>query len=182
MTKPSLSIISTFDYVWNRLNARITGLDDDEYLWEPVPECWSLRPTSSGGWLLDGDGGGGPAPTPTRITTIAWRICHLAGLAVGGFASMRFGDGSLTTTTLELPANASDVTRFLDTHYKAWRNGLASLDEQAWEAPLGPAFGPFADSNTVDLALHVLDEVIHHSAEIGLLRDLYPLRAEIGNS
>ena len=26
---------------------------------------------------------------------------------------------------------------------------------------------------TLDLALHVLDEVIHHGAEIGLLRDLY---------
>jgi hypothetical protein len=27
------------------------------------------------------------------------------------------------------------------------------------------------------LALHVLDEVIHHGAEIGLLRDLYAHRA-----
>jgi hypothetical protein len=33
--------------------------------------------------------------------------------------------------------------------------------------------GPYAESNTVDLALHVLDEVVHHGAEIGLLRDLY---------
>jgi hypothetical protein len=25
----------------------------------------------------------------------------------------------------------------------------------------------------VDLVLHVLDEVVHHGAEVGLLRDLY---------
>ena len=31
----------------------------------------------------------------------------------------------------------------------------------------------YAESSTVDLALHVLDEVMHYSAEVGLLRDLY---------
>jgi hypothetical protein len=31
----------------------------------------------------------------------------------------------------------------------------------------------------VELALHVLDEVIHHGAEIGLLRDLYSHRSSI---
>jgi hypothetical protein len=29
----------------------------------------------------------------------------------------------------------------------------------------------------VDLALHVLDELVHHAAEVGLLRDLYSHRS-----
>jgi hypothetical protein len=39
--------------------------------------------------------------------------------------------------------------------------------------------GPYAESNTVDLALHVLDEVVHHGAEVGLLRDLYSHRSTL---
>ena len=37
-----------------------------------------------------------------------------------------------------------------------------------------------AESNTVDLALHVLDEVIHHGAEVSLLRDLFSCRDSLG--
>ena len=50
---------------------------------------------------------------------------------------------------------------------------MAGLSAEAWEEPLGPAWGPYATSTTLDLALHVLDEVVHHAAEVGLLRDLY---------
>ncbi len=37
----------------------------------------------------------------------------------------------------------------------------------------GAILGTLRRANTVDLALHVLDEVIHQGAEVGLLRDLY---------
>ena len=43
----------------------------------------------------------------------------------------------------------------------------------AGRPPLGPSWGPYADADTLDLALHVLDEVIHHGAEVGVLRDLW---------
>ena len=39
--------------------------------------------------------------------------------------------------------------------------------------------GPYAESSKADLALHVLDEVIHHGAEVGLLRDLYAKRSSL---
>jgi hypothetical protein len=32
-----------------------------------------------------------------------------------------------------------------------------------------------------DLALHILDELTHHAAEIGVLRDLYRQRDSLGN-
>ncbi len=85
------SLITAFDYVWDRLTGRLAGLTDDEYFWEPVAGCWSLRQGSDGRWHLDGGGGGGPAPDPVPVTTIAWRIGHLGGIAVGGFANRRFG-------------------------------------------------------------------------------------------
>ena len=33
------------DWHWQHLlRPRLDGLTDDEYLWEPVPDCWSVRP------------------------------------------------------------------------------------------------------------------------------------------
>ena len=173
MTDAASSLMTAFDYVWARFTDRLAGLSDEEYLWEPVPGCWSLRPDGLGRWQLDGGGGGGPAPDPVPVTTIAWRVGHLGGLALGGLTDRRFGEGAGSPQSDDFPAEAGAVPAFLDGHYKAWRAGLAGLDAQGWEAPLGPSWGPYSDSNTVDLALHVLDEVVHHAAEVGLLRDLW---------
>ena len=89
------SLITAFDYVWERLTRPVNGLTDEEYFWEPVAGCWSLRRSDQGRWLLDGGWGGRPAPDPVPVTTIAWRLCHLGGMAVGGFADSRFGSGTL---------------------------------------------------------------------------------------
>jgi hypothetical protein len=104
------------------------------------------------------------------FTTIAWRVCHLAGSCVGGFAERRFGGDGVAD---ELPRHASELTDFLAQNYGAWRSGLSAVPADAWDEALGPAWGPYATSTTLDLALHVLDEVVHHGAEVGLLRDLY---------
>jgi hypothetical protein len=173
------SLITAFDYVWDRLASRLSGLTDEEYFWEPVAGCWSLRQDDQGRWHLDGGGGGGPAPDPAPVTTIAWRLGHLGGMAVGGFADRRFGAGTLTVARLDFPPDAAAVPGFLDEHYRNWRDGMAGLSPAQWSSPLGPAWGPYAESNTVDLALHVLDEVIHHGAEVGLLRDLYAHRSSL---
>ncbi len=49
---------------------------------------------------------------------------------------------------------------------------MSALDEAAWNVPLGPSWGPYAETSTVDLALHVVDDVVHHGAQVGVLRDL----------
>jgi len=167
------SLMTSFDYVWGRFTDRTSGLTDEEYFWEPVEGCWNLRLGDDGRWHLDGDGGGGPAPEPVPITTIAWRIGHVAGMAVGGFADRLFGDGTMTPSTIDYPPSAEDVPRFLAQHYQTWRAGLAGIDQHAYLHPVGPAWGRYAESSTLDVTLHVFDEVVHHAAEVALLRDLY---------
>ena len=39
--------------------------------------------------------------------------------------------------------------------------------------PLGPSWGDAAERTRLDLALHAERELVHHGAEIALLRDLY---------
>ncbi|MCU1456710.1 MAG: hypothetical protein JWL73_802 [Actinomycetia bacterium] len=174
------SLVAAFDHVWSRFTDRLAGLGNDEYFWAPLPGCWSLRRDQNGRWTLDGHGGDGPAPDPLPITTIAWRIGHVGGLALGGFAARRFGDGAIASDDIEFPGRAPDVHTFLDGNYRRWRDGLVALSDAEWWLPLGEGWGPYAESSTADLALHVLDELVHHGAEIGLLRDLYLHRAALG--
>ena len=49
---------------------------------------------------------------------------------------------------------------------------LEGLDN-AFDPLVGPTWGPYAESTKLDLAIHAQREVIHHTAEIFLLRDLY---------
>jgi hypothetical protein len=36
-------------YLWPRLQ----GLTDDEYFWEPVAGCWTVRPSAGGRFVAD---------------------------------------------------------------------------------------------------------------------------------
>ncbi|WP_019634902.1 hypothetical protein [Actinomadura atramentaria] len=56
---------------------------------------------------------------------------------------------------------------------------LRKLGAAEWDRPLGGKFGAYGDRTTLDLAIHVLDEFSHHTAEIGVLRDLYPHRHHV---
>lgn len=182
MADSGASLVTAFDYVWGRLTDRLVGLSHDEYFWEPVGGCWSLRQGDDGRWRLDGGGGGGPAPEPVPVTTIAWRIGHLAGLGLAGFTDRLFGESVLTADAIDYPATVGSLPEFLDQQYQAWRAGLIGLDGAGWRRPLGSDWGPYAQSTTFDLALHLFDEIVHHGAEVGLLRDLYQHRADFASS
>jgi hypothetical protein len=43
-------LFAQFDLRWNLAHGpSLDTLTDEEYLWEPVPGCWSIRPTGPGG-------------------------------------------------------------------------------------------------------------------------------------
>lgn len=181
MASVGASITGCFDDVFARLTVRLAGLSDDEYLWEPVAGCWSVRRGADGRLAIDGGGGGGPAPDPAPFTTIAWRIGHIA-LSLGGFADALFGEGTLDVADLDYPAGGDGVGPFLEGHWRSWRDGLGGVEGDEWWRPIGARFGPYCDDSVADLALHVLDELVHHAGEVGVLRDLYAHRRELGGA
>ena len=88
---------------------RLAGLTDEEYRWEPVPDCWSIRrrgeaaspdPFGPGEWLLDWDDG---HPQPDPFTTIAWRLGHLISMYVDRW-EWTFGSRSIDPARMELVA------------------------------------------------------------------------------
>jgi DinB family protein len=161
----------------NQLRPRFAGLTDDEYLWEPVPGCWSVRPKDES---PDGAGGGAfridfrfPAPDPAPVTTIAWRLAHITVGVFGQRAASHFGGPPMPWDTVECAGTAAEALDQLDETYRHWTGGVRGLDAAALAAPCGPAEGPFADLSMAALILHIHREAIHHGAEISLLRDLY---------
>ena len=46
-------LVDLSNHAWKRLRNRIEGLTDPEYLWEPVPGCWTIRQRADGVWRAD---------------------------------------------------------------------------------------------------------------------------------
>ncbi|MFC4050129.1 DinB family protein [Actinomadura syzygii] len=165
---------------WSRqLRPRLEGLTDEEYFWEPVPGCWSVRPRGTGDAPVQGGSGAMaidfsvPEPDPPPFTTIAWRLGHV----IVGVLAMRnaahFGRASTDYNSFEYVTNASTALSQLDAEYAAWLAGVESLGETGLARPCGKAEGPYADRSLATLVLHINRELIHHLAEVCLLRDLY---------
>ncbi len=167
----SRELIDQLDWHWvNQLRPRMDGLTDDEFFWEPVANCWNLHPQPDGTVTADYEY---PEPTPAPFTTIAWRLAHIGSGVLGERASNHFADGTFDMTALSWPGSAADGLAFVDEQYTAWMSGVRTLDEAGLARPCGPAEGPFADYPFAALVLHINREVIHHGAEVALLRDLY---------
>ena len=164
------SMLNVFDFAWERLERRLEGLSDDEYFWEPVSGSWTVRRDRGSEWMCDGAGADG---TSAQFTTLAWRLFHVAGLVLGGFGGWLTDGDSPYGRTCEVPGTAAKSQEFLASSYSLWRTGLSNLDDERLQSALGDLFGPYANDSVLDLSLHVLDEMVHHGAEVGLLRDLY---------
>jgi hypothetical protein len=173
-------LVGQLEFYWEvHLRPRLDGLTDEEYLWEPVEGCWSLRPGPDGRWRLDQPE---PEPDPPPVTTIAWRLVHVGATCLANRASAFFGDGGVPADAdmfdprhvpADLPGGAAEAVAFLERSYRRWHDGIAALDDEALARPLGPRGGPFAEDPMAELIAHISREVMHHGAEIALLRDLW---------
>jgi hypothetical protein len=173
-------VLEQLEWHWeHQLRPRLDGLTDEEYFWEPVPGCWSIRrrgestaPVSVGGGEFTMD----YAPPPRAVepvTTIAWRLAHLIVAIFDRRNASHFGGPPADYQTFEYAACADEALSQLDDGYAAWVKGVRSLDTGELARPCGPAEAPFGDVSMLGLVLHISREVIHHGAEIALLRDLY---------
>jgi DinB superfamily len=171
-------IVEQLEFYWNtHLWPRLTGLTDEEFFWEPVAECWSVRRGPDGTWRVDT---ARREPVPPPVTTIAWRIVHIAeGMAIRTntfFASEPGNDHDMhhpSRRPRDVPATAEEGLRLLAREYEAWHRVISSLDLEGFERLLGPRGSYFADHPMIALIVHVNREVMHHGGEVGVLRDLY---------
>jgi lactoylglutathione lyase len=141
-------LLDQLEFQWETgLRPRLEGLSDEEYLWEPGPD----------------------------VMTIAWRIHHLAEMFAERSAS-HVGRDPVADEGYPLEPRAVDGVRHLDEEHATWVEGVRARGEDGLLRPCGPAEGPFAADPFAALVLHLNRELLHHGAEICLLRDLYAAR------
>lgn len=173
-------LVEQLDWHWReQARPRLDGLTDEEYRWEPVPGCWSVRrrgestaPIAVGGGDFTIDFAI-PQPDPPPVTTIAWRLGHIIVGVLGVRAAAHFGGPPVSYDSFPYSGTAAGALRQLDEAYAAWTGGVRALGADGLLRRCGPAEGPFSEYPMAALVLHINREVIHHAAEIALLRDLY---------
>ena len=173
-------LVDQLEFHWgNVLRPRLVSLTDEQYLWEPVADCWSIRPRAEATTPMAVGIGEAvidfamPEPSPPPITTIGWRMAHIAIGVFGERAANHFGAGDVSYQTTDWPLTAAGGVELLDRHHHAWIGGVRNLDTAGLLRPCGPAEGPYAGSPFAALVLHINREALHHGAEIALLLDLH---------
>jgi hypothetical protein len=176
----NVMLVEQLDWLWrNGTRPRLAGLTDDEYFREPVPGCWSVRPKGTATAPIALGGGdfvlefARPEPVPPPVTTIAWRLAHVIVGVLGERAASHFGGPPADWETFAYAGTADAALAQLDAAYAAWTAGVRALGADGLARPCGPAEGPWAEASLAELVLHINKEVIHHLAEVCLLRDLY---------
>ena len=74
-------------------------------------------------------------------------------------------------------ATAAEALAAVDAAWASWKALADSLTDEELAEPIGPAGGFFAQEEREAFVLHIADELIHHAAEVALLRDLWAARS-----
>ena len=161
-------VVDQLESHWrHQLRPRLTGLTDDEYFWQPVPDCWTISPRGASQAPMSFGAGeytmdfGEPVNGREPVTTIAWRLGHL----IVGFAETNgthFGGPAVQVRHLvrreRRGSAASARWRVRDVDPGVRRLGTAGL-----AIPQGPTQPPeFADGTT-----HLVHERGSHPPRCG---------------
>jgi DinB superfamily len=183
------ALLEQLTWHWdNHLRPRLASLTDEEYFWEPVAGCWNVRPRGSSTAQVQAGSGAMTIdfafeePTPAPVTTIAWRLGHILVGVLGERNAAHFNGPPCDYPTFEYAATADQALAQLDEAYDLWLSGVrglggAEVPGEGLMRACGPAEGPFAEATMAELVIHIHRELIHHGAEIALLRDLYAHRS-----
>jgi len=203
-TPPRLvPLLEQYDWACLRLLNRMTGpeadsgtgtaipvqfMTDAEYLWEPVPGCWSVRRRADGpgpgATVLRGAGEWGrdsaepEHPYPPPFTTIAWRLSHISEM-LALRADYTVGGRDMTSDSYQNSGAAMGAIEAFGAAARAWRDVLLSCDDADLDT-VGLSSYPYGSDPEevfIDIVWWVNQEILHHGAEIALLRDLYKAQA-----
>jgi len=164
------------------LTRTLSRISDEEFFWEPVAGCWTVHHRSetraasadgSGDWVIDYEV---PDPCPAPVTTIAWRTVHIAAV---NYLYYDYAFGSATAPyDLELPGSAAAAVDWLRASQEPLGAVLQELGNDDLDEPKLTNWGDRWPCERIWRTL--IDEQVHHGAEISLLRDLYRNRDTLG--
>jgi hypothetical protein len=155
---------------FDMLRERLDGLTDAEFAWEPAPGAWTVHTNQRGMWIADYEE---PDPIPAPITTIGWRVVHVADCKLM-YHEYAFGPGRQQWPELEAPHTATDALRALDQRQSTLMNAVRGLADEDLDVDRMTNWGePWPTWRILWTMVH---HDLWHGGEIGAVRDLYRVR------
>lgn len=145
----------------------VDGLSETEFWWEPAPGCWTVRQGADGRWAADYTE---PDPVPAPLTTIAWRLVHVAECKVM-YHEYAFGPGRLTWPEIDSAHTVEAAVAQLTEGHALLHEDLAKSSDRDLDRPCSTNWGEQWPAWKIFWTM--IQHDIHHGAEIGTLRDLY---------
>jgi len=166
-------LLALWDTSVEELLARLEGVGDVEWTWEPAPGAFTVRREGKG-WRRDRPGGFGGPPS---VRSLAWTAGHLAEMGLLR-ADWTTGSHSLQPDDLTWPGTAAEGLAFLRDGLGAWRATLEQVDDADLDTVGRSAFPHGLDPHLplVDIAWWNTRELVHHAADLMTVRDLYAVR------
>ena len=167
--------LAQWDHITSVLFERLDGLTDDELLWEPGTQVWTVRlvdgrPTPDvEGWPPTGEA------APPR--TLAWTLGHL-GAGLFSRADWLVGSHSVLDGDLVWPMTATESVAFARRGVQAWRDGLAQMTDEDLDTVGRSAYPHGLDPQLplIEIVWWISKELVFHAAEAWYVRDLYASR------
>lgn len=153
---------------FTRLRARLEGLTEPEFFWQPAPDSWTIYEDRPGHWTYHY---AIPDPDPAPPTTIGWLIVHLATCKLM-YHEWAFGPARLTFAEIEIPSTAAGAIALLEEGQRLLDGDL--IQQQDLDQPVLTNWGDTWPAWRI--FTEMADHDALHGGAIGTLRDLYSAR------
>ncbi len=150
-----------------RLRARVEGLTDEEFFWQPLPDSWTIYEDKPGHWTYHY---AIPEPDPAPLTTIGWQLVHL-GTTKLMYHEWAYGDARLTFPQIQIPSGAAGALQLLERGQTMLAGDLRATPDTQLDAPRKTNWGDLWPAWRIFTTM--ADHDAFHGGVIGYLRDLY---------
>ena len=117
-----------------------------------------------------------PPHEPEPVTTIAWRLAHIIVGVFGARDASHFGGPPVDYEHVRVRGPAAAALASWTRATRPGSRACVGSGPTAWRSRAARLRARSPSTRWPGLVLHIHREVIHHGAEIALLRDLYHWR------
>ncbi|MFI6209346.1 DinB family protein [Streptomyces sp. NPDC051041] len=155
-----------FELTWSLFEYHLERLEPGDFLWEPVPHCWTLRRAADGTWVPDwAETEPDPVPVPT-IGWVSWHIGWWWSVAIDHVA----GRPPRERTGIAWPGPGAPTVEWLRALRTDWLTALGRFTDADLDAAAPFPWSDEPARTVAHMAAWVNAELMKNVTEIGQLR------------
>lgn len=155
-----------FELTWSLFEYHLERLEPDDFLWEPVPFCWTVRQEAPRRWVPDW---ADTEPEPVPVPTIAWLSWHI-GWWWSVASDHALGRQPRERAAITWPGDGKAAIEWMRGLRRDWLTVLDGLTDADLEATAPFPWGNAPEHTVAHMVGWVNSELMKNAAEIGQLR------------